>query len=256
MLPTPPPAFRVSLRGFFVWITLFCVIFGLGWMLLSSIEQVRHAAMRMSGQGRAKQSILALHFYLDQHRTFPAAQMHSSPGSPPYSWRVAILPYIEQQGLYAQYDQTLAWNAPANAALCRQPGQTGNVGRLFQITGEARQNEHCTDFVLVTGPGTLFPDDGPVSLIDVTDDRATTISFVEIDRSDILWYEPRDLRIDQMSFRINDPDRTRPSIGDRRAKGAIVAMVDGSVRLLPQDTPPETVQAMLTIAGGEEVVLP
>jgi hypothetical protein len=59
-----------------------------------------------------------------------------------------------------------------------------------------------------------------------------------------------------MSFRINDPDRAKPSIGNRELHGAFVGMADGSVRWLPETTPPETVRAMLTIAGGEKIVLP
>lgn len=114
----------------------------------------------------------------------------------------------------------------------------------------------ATNFVVVAGPGTLFPDDKPASLSDIKDDPATTILFVEIGNSDIPWYEPRDLRIDNMSFQVNDPNTKLSCIGNRRKRGAFVATADFTVHWLPETTPPATIKAMLTIDGGEKVTLP
>ena len=77
------------------------------------------------------------------------------------------------------------------------------------------------------------------------------IVVVEIGESDIPWYEPRDLRIDTMSFRINDPDPSKPCIGSRLSRGAIVGFADGHVEFLPEDTAPEKLHAMITIAGDD-----
>jgi prepilin-type processing-associated H-X9-DG protein len=65
------------------------------------------------------------------------------------------------------------------------------------------------------------------------------------------WYEPRDLRVDEMSFRINDPEYI--GIASRHPGGVDVAFADGGVRFLPDDTDPVAVEAMTTINGGEDV---
>ena len=76
--------------------------------------------------------------------------------------------------------------------------------------------------------------------------------MAEIANSDILWTEPRDLDINQMSLTIND--RTRPSISGRHPSGPAVVFAD-SIRVyrLDKSLRPETLRALITIAGGEPV---
>lgn len=217
------------------------------------LSMARDAARHVSAMNQAKNIVLAMHNYQDANKVFPQAIIHDPQNVPLRSWRYAIIPYITNDPLYGQYDQSQPWNSAANDSLCRK---NNYAEFIFARPGARNKNEHCTNFVVVTGPGTMFPDQEWIALKDVTDDHATTIMLVEIDHSDILWYEPRDLRIDKMSFIINDPDRSLPCIGNRRSKGALVAMADGSVKFLPQDTPPETLKAMLTIAGDAQVTLP
>jgi hypothetical protein len=62
--------------------------------------------------------------------------------------------------------------------------------------------------------------------------------------------EPRDLRFDDMSFRINDGSGR--GLGSRLG-GARVVSADDMVSTLPDDFPPETLRAMLTASGGEKV---
>jgi prepilin-type processing-associated H-X9-DG protein len=83
--------------------------------------------------------------------------------------------------------------------------------------------------------------------------------LVEVHNSGIHWMEPRDLDASQMAMAINaNPARKGviPGISSGHPGVAQAAMADGSVRALPDDTPPATVRAMLTIAGGETVQRP
>jgi hypothetical protein len=65
----------------------------------------------------------------------------------------------------------------------------------------------------------------------------------------VAWTQPVDLRTDAMRFIINGQEGVE--IGSRFPDGAHVLTADGGVKFLPNETPPETVQGMTTVAGQE-----
>jgi hypothetical protein len=75
--------------------------------------------------------------------------------------------------------------------------------------------------------------------------------IVEVANSGIKWSEPRDLKADEISFRINDGSAR--GISSHHVNGACVLMCDGSVHFLSSGTAAEQIKAMTTIAGGEAV---
>ncbi len=218
------------------------------------VNERRNAAQLMIAQNNQNQVALGLMTYEIAFGSFPAAASKGkSNEEPPRSWRVVIAPFLEAGLVEREYDRQQSWNSEHNQEVCRKY----NLAKRQLGNPRAKNaNEYCTNFVVVTGEETLFSLDQKRSMSDIEDDPSTTILLVEIDDSDILWYEPRDLSFNEMSFQINDPDRSKPCIGNRKSKGAFVAMADGQIKFLPQDTPPETLKAMLTIAGGEKVTLP
>jgi hypothetical protein len=240
------PRWRFSLREFLLWVTLASIIFGiLLYLLMPDIMAAREAARRMQATNNVKSILLALQNYHRSAHMFPYGVVQNTDGKPMRGWRFAIIPFIESTDIYYRYDQRLAWDDPHNLAI------TQFTWQWYVRPGQKNKVPHATNFVAVTGPGTLFSDEGACSLGDIKDGAENTIIVVEIGPSDIPWYEPRDLRIDNMSFRINDPDRSKPCIGSRLSRGAIVGFADGHTAFLPEDTPPEKLRAMLTIAGGD-----
>jgi prepilin-type processing-associated H-X9-DG protein len=235
-----PRGWRFSLRTLLVGVTLLAIALAL---ITPAVFAAREAAHRMSASNNAKNIVLAMHNYHEQNRMFPYGVVHGTDGKPMCGWRFALTPFIESSPFFNQYNQRLAWDHPTNLAMEQF------TYPLYSRPGQRNKVPHATNFVVISGPGTLFPDDGQRTLSDIADGASNTIVVVEIGSSDIPWYEPRDLRIDTMSFRINDPDRSKPCIGSRLGRGAIVGFADGHVELLPEDTPPEKLRAMLTIAG-------
>ena len=79
-------------------------------LLLPAVQKVRDAANRMSCSNNLKQIALALHNYHETAGSFP-------PGAVPNfaPWTVYILPYIEQDNLFRQYDFTQPNISDANA---------------------------------------------------------------------------------------------------------------------------------------------
>jgi prepilin-type processing-associated H-X9-DG protein len=237
-----PPRWRFSLRLLLLAVTLLAILIAL---ITPAVFAAREAANRMKAANKVKSIVGALHNYQSQNNTFPYGVVRNADGKPMHGWRFAISPFIESTDIYHRYDQRLAWDDPSNLAV------TQFVWYWYVREGQRNRVPHATNFVAITGPGTLFPDDRVCSPGDIKDGAKNTIVVVEIGPSDIPWYEPRDLRIDTMSFRINDPDRSKPCIGSRLSGGAIVGFADGHTELLPEDTPPEKLRAMLTIAGGD-----
>ena len=92
-------------------------------MLLPAVQQVREAARRTSCANNLAQLGLALHNYDFAAEHFPAGVIESGAGpistiengGQHVSFLVAILPYLEQQGVANNFDTTLGTYAKANA---------------------------------------------------------------------------------------------------------------------------------------------
>ena len=68
-------------------------------LLLPAVQSAREAARRMSCSNNLKQLGLALHNYHDVYGSFPPAIVRDSDGSPLYSGRVLLLPFLPGAGL-------------------------------------------------------------------------------------------------------------------------------------------------------------
>ena len=107
---TNPPAF--TLVELLVVIAIIGILIAL---LLPAVQAAREAARRAQCSNNLKQIGLALHNYHDTHRTFPAfafmtlASEHGDGFEYKVDWVVNILPYMEMQALYDQYDPYYTW---------------------------------------------------------------------------------------------------------------------------------------------------
>jgi prepilin-type processing-associated H-X9-DG protein len=191
---------------------------------------------------------LALHNYHTAFNAFPPAYIADDTGRPKHSWRVLILPYMDEQALYDDYDFSEPWNGPHNSTLLAK------MPRLFSCPArdwEATSRPSLTSYVLVTGPGMMFVQADSIRIDQVTDGTLFTLMVVETSNVEIPWTKPDDLDLRTMSLRINDPKS--PSISSQHPKGANTLFADGCCRFLPESTSAERLKSLLTIAGGEPV---
>ena len=68
---------------------------------------------------KLKQIGLALQNYEATFGHFPPAATTDKNGRPLMSWRVAILPFMDQNVMYHQYDPKQPWNSPKNLGLVK-----------------------------------------------------------------------------------------------------------------------------------------
>jgi type II secretory pathway pseudopilin PulG len=216
-----------------------CVIGILVALLLPAVQAAREAARRMQASNHLKQLGLALQNYHDTFACFPPAVVTDANGKPLYSGRVLLLPFMEQKPLYDQFDKTQAWDSPANRAITSQTLQvfTDPSAPKAKVPGQ-------TDFLFVTGKGTIFdPPEVSSGFSKIRDGTSNTMCMIEIKNSGINWAEPRDLDISQpMSL----PPGNHPNIN-------MAVFFDGHTQAIPKSIPPQTVRALSTCAGGEQI---
>ncbi|MFZ4611089.1 MAG: DUF1559 domain-containing protein, partial [Gemmataceae bacterium] len=90
-----------------VVIAIIAILIGL---LIASVQKIREAMFRMSCANNLKQMGLALNNYHDTKNRFPL----SGTADKSHSWNVFILPFMEQENLYNQYDTNQNWFDPIN----------------------------------------------------------------------------------------------------------------------------------------------
>jgi prepilin-type processing-associated H-X9-DG protein len=232
-----------------------CVLIGCGGilvaLLLPAVQAGREAARRSQCQNNLKQIALAMHNYHDTYRALPAQAVLDENGQPMHSWRVAILPFIEQQALYQQYNFNEPWNSPANRALADV-----HVPAYACPSSAHGPNSNETSYFVVYGDETMFAPNRWSSFADVTDGTSNTIMIVESDSLHVPWSEPRDIPFNEMQFNLNVPDGEL-GVSSKHMGGANVAMGDGSVRFLNGDSVDEqTFRYLLMKADGNAVYVP
>ncbi len=209
-----------------------------------------------------KQIALALLNYEHQNRCFPPAFVRGPDGKPWHSWRVLILPFMEQTPLHREYDFNEPWDGPKNRLLAEKMPYGYCCPTVPSSGGKPSL---MTTYVAVTGPGTAWPGAKLRRLEDIRDDREKTILVVETADADIRWMEPRDLSLDEVlrtDAAADQPDAKNRLAGihasyeDRKVKGSWIAMADNSTHLLPAGFDKEQFKALATVSGGETVDLP
>ncbi|NLS94105.1 MAG: DUF1559 domain-containing protein [Planctomycetaceae bacterium] len=215
-------------------------------LLLPAVQAAREAARRSQCTNNLKQIGIALHNYHATYKCFPPAVITDEDGNPRYSWRVAILPFIEQQPLYDSYDPDVAWDDPANEYV-----RMASIS-AYQCPSDSPSLSNGTNYVMITGEGTIggLPNEC-VSFRDITDGTSNTIAVVEIVDSGIEWSEPRDLTLEELSMQLNDDTGSGPS--SRHPGGINVLFCDGSTVFLSEGIDPRTLENLFRCNDGNPV---
>lgn len=210
-------------------------------LLLPAVQQAREAARRTQCKNNLKQIGLAMHNYHDTFMVFPAAHFNDSQGKPRVSWRVAILPYIDQAPMYQGISMNESWDGPSNSRFSATMPQT-------YACPSAPMNRVNTCYATIVGPKSVLGADKCVTIRDIVDGTSNTMLVAEACMLGIPWMKPQD--IDAASFTaVGDPG----GVSSFHRAGVHVLMSDGSVHFISSATDPNIVKAMTTRDGGEQI---
>ncbi len=208
-------------------------------LLLPSVRSARPTTNRIACKNNLKQIGLALHLYHEKYESFPPAFTTDATGRPLHSWRVLLLPFLEQQALYEQIDLTKPWDDPAHA-------EVRKVALPFFHCPSNGADPLLTNYVAIVGDDFAFSTKGPRQLSDFKDEKASTIIVMEtLNGAGVHWMDPRDAGEGDFLSLTRESKTPHP-------QAVMVLMVDGAVRTLGMDLiPTEYRRAWLTIDGGE-----
>jgi RNA polymerase sigma factor (sigma-70 family) len=197
-------------------------------------------ASRKRSQNNLKQIAIAMHNYHDAHGHFPPAAICNKDGKPLLSWRVAILPYVEQQNLYEKFKLDERWDSEHNTKLLPLMPK---IYALPMVAGEGASTTHYRVFV---GPEAGFLLEKGRRVADITDGTSNTWMVVESQKA-VPWTKPDELHFDR--------NKPLPQMGNFFNGGFNAAFMDGSVRFCPKLPPEQTIRALITPSGGETIKL-
>src|SRR4051812_41854993 len=116
----------------------------------------------MRSEDQLRQIMLAMLQHHDQVGTFPAPAIEDSQGRPLLSWRVAILPYLDEAGLFNRFALDEPWDSPHNMGLLPRMPST------FALPGVPVPQPFATHYRVFVGPNTPFEGKG-VKLREIPD---------------------------------------------------------------------------------------
>lgn len=213
-----------------------CVIGFLVALLLPAITQARAAARHVTTKHTAQQIGLAILNYEAAYQSFPAADTKDGNSQSLYSWRVNILPFMEQASTWERWNKEQSWNSPANSPLSDTHFKFFSSPLCPDSEGTNR-----TAFVAVVGPDTIINAKGPRKMSRVYDGISSTAMLIELRVSDIAWAEPRDVSVEEAVQLIQScPD----------SRGLVVVFGDGHVSAVPPNTPEDKIIKMFNCSDG------
>jgi prepilin-type processing-associated H-X9-DG protein len=234
-----------------------CAMIAIGiWFGLMSprFGGAREAARRSQCRNNLKQIGLALHNWHDQHERFPDAVIADSE-QPPLSWRVALLPFLEESSLYEQYDRAKPWNDDANLEAARTR-VTAYVCPTNRHQQDSRQRYYAA-YVLVTGPESVFPNGQGRSFAEITDGSSSTLLAAEACGLNVVWTQPEDADTARQPIGVNllgsEPAHSPGTLSSYHTGGAHMLLADGSVRFVSERIDRQVLKALTTATGGEPV---
>jgi hypothetical protein len=210
-----------------------------GLMFVQMVQKVRGSAARVQSANNLKQIALAMHNYNDTYGHLPPQATYDKNGKPMLSWRVMILPFIEQQNLYNQFHLDEPWDSEHNKKLMLSIRVKTYVSA---DQGEKSIKEGLTYYQGFAGKGAFFEGKKGLRLpADFPDGTSNTIMIVEASKG-VPWTKPEDIPY--------DAEKPLPKLGLPGSKSYLAALCDGSVRTVTPKLTERTLRLAITRNDG------
>lgn len=199
----------------------------------------------------------ALDRFHEQHGSFPVGgtSVREASGSfhGQHGWMTFLLPFIGEESLYTQIDQSKPFDAPEN----RKPmsrdvetyyaagGDRTKIGQGFAVAHFAGVGGDIEDKSALVHAG-IFASDGAVKKADVTDGLANTIIVGELAGNYPPWGDPENWRTIGKGL-----NKDVNGFGNAAGTGAMFLFGDGSIRMLSNKTNPRLLKQLSSRDGAD-----
>lgn len=206
---------------------------------ISAKKKAEEAAAAATSANNLKQIGLAVHNYESTYGALPPAAVCDKTGKPLLSWRVLILPYIEEEALFKQFKLDEPWDSVNNKKLLAK------MPKVYAIPGKTQPGDTDTHYRVFVGGGAGWDWVMGGKLANLADGTSNTIMCATAADA-VPWTKP-----DELAF---DPEKDPTKLFGAIVNGKVqVAMFDGSVRTIKKLPGKETLKALITKAGGEVI---
>ncbi len=216
-------------------------------LVASALQALDESMRRQANLARFKQIILAMHNFHDVYGAFPPLdKQRDANGKSKLSWRVYLLPYLNQVALYNKFHLDEPWDSPHNRTLLVEMPDVFRASR--PPTDQPPIKPGYTTILGPAGEGGAFGRDKQVSFADFSDGTSNTAVLLEV-KPELAapWTAPQDY-----VFTKEDPS----SGLHVNSQGEFLAgRGDGSVEMLPLPKDQKQVLNFLQMNDGNIVQL-
>ena len=205
-------------------------------LIKDALVPLREAAMRQQMANNLKQLGLAMHNHHDSTGMLPSMSTYDKDGKPLLSWRVHVLPFIDQEALYKQFKLDEPWDSAHNKKLIAK------MPPLYATPGKASAIEGGTRIQAFVGKGAFFEGKRGLRFADFTDGLSNTFMLVEAEK-EVPWTKPEDLTFDPEA-------KMLPKLGGAFKGGFHALFGDGSVRFIVDTLKPQTLKLYIQRNDG------
>lgn len=190
-----------------------------------------------------QQLAIAMHNFHDTYNQFPPLEQPNRQNSK-FSWRVHLLPYIEQAQLYNQFKLDEPWDSEHNLKVAEKMPETYMSFGSPELFAEGK-----TRFVRPVGKGLPGSVEGRLHFASILDGTSNTIMFVEApaDKA-VFWTKPDDLEIDM--------DNPIGTLANPDGESFSAAFYDGSVKTISNTIENRVLELYLMHNDGKPVPFP
>ncbi|KAA5540420.1 DUF1559 domain-containing protein [Roseiconus nitratireducens] len=207
--------------------------------LLPMMRGLDFSVGRMNVSNNMKQVMLGMHNYHSAYKRLPPSAITDDEGKPLLSWRVAILPFVEEQALYEQFHLDEPWDSEHNLPLSKKLPAVYRVGGVRLPPGHT-----CIQAVVGKEMG-MKPLER-TAFRDFLDGLSNSLLIVQTNTdSAVPWSKPDDVAIDLEKPLEHFIQEGKP--------GFHVGLGDGAVIFLTKSIDPGLFKALLTRAGRETI---
>lgn len=227
-----------------------------GWLTSSKYPVIesqsgvfRDAARKMLSGSNMRQLVIAMHNYHSDYDHLPPVFTSSKEGKPLLSWRVLILPYLEQDELFRKFKLDEPWDSPHNRTVLEQNPMPQIFEHPNKRDGDTKQTYYRA---LYSKPeaklaaGLTYGQKLTLGTVSKEDGTATSALLLEGDP--VLWTKPEDIEF--------DAKRPLPVLSPHWFHNMCqIALFDTSIRSVRHQLAvgyPAVFKALLTRNGGEK----